>query len=204
VPFGSETPAFDNGRYDQPVDPRIEHTRRVVTEAALALLGEVGYAAFTMEAVAARSGVAKSTVYRHWPTKIALVGDALETLNVQPRPTPGAGSVRDRVDVLLGHLARAFADSTLSACIPALIEAADHHPEVASFLHTYSTTRRRTLVALLREGTASGELPAHVDPELAALALSGAVVYCRTMTPAPLSPRRVHRLVDQVLGPRSA
>jgi TetR/AcrR family transcriptional regulator of autoinduction and epiphytic fitness len=185
------------------VDPRIEHTRRVVTEAALELLGEVGYAAFTMEAAAARSGAAKSTVYRHWPTKIALVADALETLNEQPPPAPATGSVRERIDGLLGHLTRAFADSRLSACIPALIEAGEHHPEVASFLHTYSATRRRTLVALLREGISSGELPAHLDPELASLALSGAVVYCRTMTPAPLSPRRTRRLVDQVLGPRS-
>ena len=50
---------------------------------ALSELAAVGYGAFTIEAVARRSGVAKSTIYRHWPGKLALIADALDTLNVQ-------------------------------------------------------------------------------------------------------------------------
>ena len=46
----------------------------------------MGYAGFRMESVAARAGVGRSTLYRHWPDKAALIADALETLNVQPNP----------------------------------------------------------------------------------------------------------------------
>lgn len=183
------------------MDPRIERTRHAVRHATLDVLGERGYAAFTVEAVAEVARVAKSTIYRHWPTKLDLIADALETLNEQPRPRPAAGTAREQVDELLEHLASAFADSVLSACIPALVEAAEHHPEVAEFLHGYSARRRQTLVDVVQRGIDSGELPSHLDAELAALALSGPVIYCRTMTPHPLPVARTRQLAAMVLGP---
>ena len=60
-------------------DPRVERSRQVILAAALGELGEAGYGAFTIESVAARAGVAKSTIYRHWPDKITLIADAFET-----------------------------------------------------------------------------------------------------------------------------
>jgi AcrR family transcriptional regulator len=185
-------------------DPRIERTRRAVLEATLEVLGARGYAAFTVEAVAEAGRVAKSTIYRHWPTKLGLIADALETLNEQPGPRPTqrtTGTARERVEQLMVHLAEAMCDSTLSACLPALIESAEHHAEVARFLHGYSARRRQALVDALRAGVEAGELPAYVDPELAAAALSGAVFYRRLITPDRLSPAEVRELVTQVLGP---
>jgi AcrR family transcriptional regulator len=183
------------------MDPRIERTRQAVQVATLEVLGSRGYAAFTVEAVADAARVAKSTIYRHWPTRLALIADALETLNRQPRRALAPGTARETIGQLVEHLASAFNDSTLSACIPALIEAAEHHPEVATFLHGYSANRRQTLVDAIRAGVDSGELPSHLDPELAALAISGAVIYCRTMTPDPLPAGRARQLAAQVLGP---
>lgn len=183
------------------MDPRIERTRHAVRRATLDVLGDHGYAAFTVEAVARVARVAKSTIYRHWPTKLDLIADALETLNEQPRPGPARGTAREQVDQLLEHLASAFADSALSACMPALIEAAEHHPEVADFLHGYSARRRQTLVDVIQRGIDSGELPSHLDADLAALALAGPVVYCRTLTPDPLPVESARRLASQVFGP---
>jgi TetR/AcrR family transcriptional regulator, regulator of autoinduction and epiphytic fitness len=183
------------------MDPRIRRTRDTVLAAALSVLAERGFAEFSMEAVAAASGVAKSTIYRHWPTRISLLRDALEELNRQPRVESGAGSARARIEQLLEHLASALSDSVLSACIPGLIEAAERHPEVAEFLHGYSDRRRSALTAVIRNGIEEGELPAHLDPELAALALSGPIFYRRLMTSSPLPPDEIPRLVRQVLGP---
>ena len=182
------------------MDKRIERTHREVLAAAIALLGERGYAAFNMEAVADHAGVAKSTLYRHWPTKVALIADALETLNVQPKPEPAEGDVRHRVTILLRHLATALANSPFAACLPGLIEAAKHHTEVADFLHIYSARRRETLVAVIRHGVAAGDLPQGFDAETAALALSGAIFYRRLMTPEPYSADEIPALVAMVLG----
>ena len=183
------------------MDPRIRRTRDAVLPATLSVLADRGFAQFTMEGVAEAAGVAKSTVYRYWPTKLSLLRDALEALNRQPDVQVEGGSARMRVERLLEHLASALSDSVLSACIPALIEAAEHHPEVAEFLHQYSEGRRSTLTAVIRKGVDEGELPAHLDPELAALALSGAVFYRRIMTATPLSIGDIPHLVRQVLGP---
>jgi TetR/AcrR family transcriptional regulator, regulator of autoinduction and epiphytic fitness len=185
------------------MDKRIERTWREVRSAAIVLLGERGYAAFNMEAVAAKAGVSKSTLYRHWPTKLSLIADALDTLNVQPQPGPVDGNIRQRVTVLLCHLAEALSTSPIAACMPGLIEAAKHHLEVEDFLHTYSARRRETLVALLRDAITTGELPAGFDAETVAVAFSGAIFYRRLMTPKPYAPEEVPALVAAILGTES-
>lgn len=183
------------------MDPRIQKTRDVVLPATLSVLAERGFAEFTMEAVAEAAGVSKSTVYRHWPTRMALLRDALEGLNRPPDVELAGGPARARVERLLEHLATALSHSVFSACIPALVEAAERHPEVAEFLHQYSDRRRSALTAVIRAGIQAGELPAHLDAEMAALALSGPLFYRRLMTPRPLPPSDVPALVRQVLGP---
>jgi AcrR family transcriptional regulator len=161
----------------------------------------MGFAAFTMEGVADAAGVSKSTVYRHWPTKLSLLSDALEELNRQPDVELEGGPARVQVERLLKHLVAALSDSVIGACIPALVEAAEHHREVAEFLHQYSAARRSTLTRVLRSGIEEGELPPYLDPELTALALSGPIFYLRLMTAHPLRSGDIPRLVQQVLGP---
>lgn len=186
-------------------DPRIERTHEVVKREALVELAARGYGAFTIESVAKRSGVAKSTIYRHWPGKLALVADALETLNVQ---SPGddaavAASPLQRVDRLLRHLSGAFADAAITGCTPALIEAAEHDPEVRAFHHAYAATRRQVLVQAIADGVADGTFPARVDPGTAAIALAGAIVYSRVMTDTPYPSDDVPTLIETVLGVRA-
>lgn len=183
------------------MDPRIQRTRDTVLPATLRLLADRGFAEFTMEGVAEAAGVSKSTVYRHWPTKLSLLHDALEGLNRQPDVELEHAPARAQVERLLNHLVAALADSVVGACIPALIEAAEHHREVADFLQEYSDRRRSTLTAVLRRGIEDGTFPAHLDAELAALALSGPIFYGRLMMATTLMPDEVPRLMEQVLGP---
>ena len=82
------------------VDPRIERSRCAVLEATVALLAESGYGAVTIEAVAARSGVAKSTIYRHWPGRVELIHDAFLELK-PPVVVPSDGDVREQVIAVL-------------------------------------------------------------------------------------------------------
>lgn len=182
-------------------DPRIAQTRRVVLRAALAELGAVGFGALTIEGVAERADVAKSTIYRHWDGKLSLVADALETLNEQPIPTPADGSAREQIATLLRHLAAAMADSELSATVPALIDAAERDPTIARFHHAYSDRRRQTLVDVIAAHIDSGELASTRDPELTALALIGPIFYRRLMTGRALPLERIDDLIDTVLGP---
>jgi TetR/AcrR family transcriptional regulator of autoinduction and epiphytic fitness len=181
-------------------DPRVERSRLVIRQAALDELGEVGYGAFTIESVAARAGVGKSTIYRHWSDKLDLIADAFETFHEQMVPSIETGSSRERVELLVRHVAEVVVHSTFSVCIPALIEGAERDPRVRAFHHRYSKERRQTLIDVIAEGVAAGELPARVDPELAALALLGPIFYRRLMSSEPFEPGRAGELVDTVLG----
>jgi TetR/AcrR family transcriptional regulator, regulator of autoinduction and epiphytic fitness len=186
----------------QPSDPRVEHSRRVICRAALKEFAETGYSGFRMEAVAARAGVGRSTVYRHWPNKAALIADALETLNTQPDPARDLveGNARQRVELILNHLADVLGDSPLSACVPALVHAAETEPAVRDFHHTYSARRRQRLTDTIAAGVVAGELPARIDPDAASVALAGAMFYRRLMTANAPDADFIARLVDTVLG----
>lgn len=181
------------------VDPRILRTRRVVLEAVMAELAEAGHGGFSVESVAARAGVGKATLYRHWNGKPALIAEALETLNVQPQEEAGA-SPRDRVEQLLTHLAEVMADSPFAACVPGLIEAAERDVTIRERFHRYSALRRQPLRDAIAEGRTHGAFAHHVDPDLAAQALAGAIMYRRLMTDTPLAPRDVPLLMTSVLG----
>lgn len=183
------------------VDPRIERSRQVIRHAALSEFATTGYGGFTIEAVAARAGVGRNTVYRHWDGKLSLIADALETLNEQPAPQFGDGTGRERVEMIMRHLAGVLAGSPFSACIPALVEAADRDPTVREFHLRYSARRRRRLAAMIQVGVDNGEFPPTLDVELASLALAGALFYSRLMGGEPLDPGAVPDLVRTVLGP---
>jgi AcrR family transcriptional regulator len=181
-------------------DPRIERSRMVILRAAVQELADVGYGGVTIESIAARAGVGKSTIYRHWSDKLELIADAFETFHEQMVPDLGIRSVRESVAMLLGHVAEVVVDSTFSRCIPALIEGAERDPRVREFHHRYSAERRQALIDLIALGIDAGEIGPHVDPELATTALLGVIFYRRLMTPAPLEPGEAGRLVDLVLG----
>jgi TetR/AcrR family transcriptional regulator, regulator of autoinduction and epiphytic fitness len=186
------------------LDPRVERSRRVILEAVLEELGEVGYGAFTIEGVAARAGVGKSTIYRHWDGKLELVEDAFHTLKAQAL-VPEDGSFRDRLVAYLEQVASLVAESTYSSCMPALIDAAERDPNVRAFHNRFSTDRRAVLVELLQEGVKAGDLPASSDPELLADALVGPIILRRLIFGEPCAVADVPSLVDQILpaAPRS-
>jgi TetR/AcrR family transcriptional regulator of autoinduction and epiphytic fitness len=185
---------------DGTTDPRVERSRMVVLRAAVEELADVGYGAFTIESVAARARVAKSTIYRHWPDKLSLIADAFETFHEQMVPSIDDAPPRERVERLIRHVAEIVVDSTFSRCIPAMIEGAERDPRVREFHHRYSAERRQALVDVIAEGVASGDFPAHVDPELATLALLGPIFYRRLMSTEPFDPQRAGELVTAVLG----
>jgi len=179
-------------------DPRVERSRRVILEAVLDELGAVGYGALTIEGVAARAGVGKSTIYRHWGGKLALVEDAFRTLKAPVR-VPEEGTLRERVTEVLGQVACMVEESTYSACMPALIEAAEHDPQVRDLHRRFSAERRAVVVNLLADAVENGELPPDTDPGLLGDALVGPILLRRLMLFEPLDPAIVPKLVDQLL-----
>lgn len=173
-------------------DPRVVESRRRVHEAALAELVDVGYGGLTIDAIASRAGVARSTVYRHWSGVREVVVSALEARSTQPPPRP-AEAPRERIVALVRHLIEAL-DGPGGSLAIALAGAAEGDPELARIHHADSARRFGALVGAVAEACPD------VDAELAASALAGAVAYRRLVLGEPLTPADAEPLVALVLG----
>ncbi|HMG41095.1 MAG TPA: TetR/AcrR family transcriptional regulator [Acidimicrobiales bacterium] len=181
------------------IDPRVERSRVQVLHATLELLGEVGYGDLTIEAVAARSGVAKSTIYRHWKGKLELVTDAFHEMKVA-EPPPAPGPVAQRVTDLLMDIARNVIGTDWRVnCLPALIEASARCPEVADVSRDLAEAGMSRVKAVLDDGVAVGELPAELDTMLLADALTGPIFLRGLFHRRPVQPDEVPGLVALLL-----
>lgn len=179
-------------------DPRVTRSRAAILEAAVRELATEGFGGFTIDGVATRSGAARSTIYRLWPDKATLIVDALRTLHRQPAELDDS---REDVRAFLGHLDTAFNETLVAECLPAIIEGSARDAVFREVHHAANDHRRARLVRAISRGVADGQWP-DTDPELAAVALVGALLYTRLMTPRRLDDDELDRLVDVVLGGR--
>jgi AcrR family transcriptional regulator len=182
------------------IDPRIERSRDHVLLATIDLLREVGYGSLTIEAIAARSGVAKSTIYRHWSGKAELVADAFRRAH-QPPAMPPPGPVRDRVAALLLDLRDALTvpERRLACMLPAVIDAAERSDHIAELSARLAEMNTAPMVQVLDEAVERGELPAGTDTRILADALAGPLVLTRLFHRPCIEPGDLPALIDQIL-----
>ncbi|HET7488367.1 MAG TPA: TetR/AcrR family transcriptional regulator [Acidimicrobiales bacterium] len=171
---------------------------RAALDAALALVAEVGFANVTVDGIAARAGVGKATIYRYWPSKAALVVEALEALPRAAR-RPSSGDLRADLVVVLDALAQAVHTGSAGRILPSLVDAAERDPELAGLFARFVAQRRRCTLDHLEAAAAAGTLPAGCDVELAADLLTGPLFYRRLLSRAPVDRAYIERLVDTVL-----
>jgi AcrR family transcriptional regulator len=180
-------------------DPRIERSRTAVLDAAKSVLLEGGVAALTVEAVVERSGVARSTIYRHWDSRQELLIATFEQILPPPRDPHVEGPLRDRL-IAIGevHLER-LKKAPWAAAMPTFLEAASRDPELAGvrqrIVEANSGPTRRTLELAIERG----ELPADTDISEAISQIAGPVLFRHLIIGAPLDKAFVQRNVDRFL-----
>ena len=182
----------------QPGRPRSKATDRAVLRAALKLLADHGYDGLTMEGVAARAGVAKTTVYRRWPSRIDLVLELARDI-AAPVKVGASGDLRTDLVAVVREIVTVLHDPVARHVIPRVLAEAREREELASGLRQFWKERRRLLLTLLEAGVESGELRPDLDLELAADAIYGPVYYRYLVTGAPLSAELAEEIVDQAL-----
>lgn len=179
-------------------DPRIERNRAAILEGAQALLKEEGWEALTQERVAARAGVGRTTVYRHWPDRIALLIDALDAMGAEMHDEP-TGDLRTD---LLGELDRLRVAMSQPAQLRLLATLAYHgstDADVGQF-RQWLTARHTALVhQAISRSLLSGELLAGLDPDEAVAALMGPLCYRYFLSGEPVTAGFVERVVDGFL-----
>lgn len=147
---------------------RSKRAHEKVVAAGLELFEADGYARVTVDAIAARAGVSKATIYRWWPNKAAILMEGF-LRTVEPAIAfPDSGSARRDISAQIGALARVLGATSPGRMALALLAEAQHDPQVAeAFRDTWIAPRREAGRAVLERGVARGELRAGIDPEVA-------------------------------------
>ncbi|APA95044.1 TetR/AcrR family transcriptional regulator [Nocardia seriolae] len=179
---------------------RNEATHQAILDAALRLLGESEGAAVTIDAIARAAGVGKQTVYRWWPSKGALLLDALTERSALYVPTPDSGSLRtDLLAIVESTFRGAQSDSTAPA-LRTLVREAAQDPHLAELLRTFAARRREAVRGVLERGQRRGELAADADLELMVDQFYGVFWYRFILGHAPLDDAVAARLTGSILS----
>lgn len=186
-------------------DPRIVRSRAAVLDATGELLCEEGFPGVSIEAVAARSGVAKTTIYRHWPTRADLLVAAFRHMSCDA-PQADTGDVRDDLVLLISGLAEQLRSERWATALPSLAAEALHDPGFAELHSAFVAERRQKVLDVIRRGVERGQLPPDTDAGLLGTMVAGPVFFRALVTLEPLDePGLAERIVDAALdGMRTA
>ena len=180
--------------------PRNEGAKRAILKASYSILKEEGLSAFTIEAVAARAGVAKTTIYRWWPSKGALaIGGFLAGMEPDisyDSDGPVLANLKDQ----LGRVAAAYG-GTAGRVLAAIIAEGPRDPAtIKEFIEGYSRPRREEAKAILTAGIERGELREDINLEVAVDALYGPIYYRMLIPLGPLNAAWAEELAEHVFA----
>jgi AcrR family transcriptional regulator len=142
---------------------RTARNRAAVVAATLVELARHGYAGLSVENVAERSGVHKTTVYRRWGGVDGLIVDALDAAGEDVRPVPDTGSLEADLRALAYEVVDTFGDSVRGAVPTAVVHAAFHSERAATALHAFLADRHGRAAGMVARAIARGELSGSVD-----------------------------------------
>ena len=182
------------------LDPRVARSRAAVISAATEILVEDGPSAVTIDAIVARSGVAKSTIYRHWTSRDEVLLDVMEVCAPDlgdPDPELGVeGGLRE-----IGHrIGDMLNDPEWARVLPALLMLKTHAHGIADLEKRMGERQSEVVSTLIRRGVGEGLLrPDAEDPEASAV-LIGPLFFAHLTGSIPIDAGFVDRTVDRFLA----
>lgn len=183
-----------------PGRPRSERARQAVLDAARALIEKGGYPTATIDAIAARSGVAKTTIYRWWPNRAALVVDLLVELAAQAAPPPAGGDPLGELRTELRLVAEA-ANALPGRLLISLLGEAEHDPDIrAALVDRLFNPRRKATAKVIHRAQDSGVLRRDVPPLVAVDLFFGPLFYRKFVRGEPATAVFVKQVFDNVLA----
>ena len=179
---------------------RSSRTNRAILDATREILAEGGVRALTVEKVAARSGVAKTTIYRRWRGKDELALAVLIDMVEHVVATPDLDSTRDELVAFVNSAVEILGSTLMGRVMQGLVSDLATDPELAEAFQTRVVAMRVAEVRrLVERGIERGELRRDADVELVHELLFGPVYYRLLLSGAPLEPGLAERIVDAVL-----
>jgi len=179
---------------------RSARVRAAVLAATIEELAEVGYAKLSLEAVATRAGVNKTTLYRRWGTREALLLDAMLARARERVPVRDTGSLRGDLVALARAVIADMRSPVAQALIRTVAGLGSSDPAIAAMAKSFWEERLRLDGAIVERAIERGEVPPGTEPGAVVEALLGPLYMRLLVTGRPLSARVVDRVVDLVIG----
>jgi AcrR family transcriptional regulator len=181
--------------------PRSQEADRAILNATVELLADRGLAAMSIEEVAARAGVGKTTIYRRWPSKGLLALDAFVTSFREEQPLPDTGTLRGDLLSALTAWVRAVTQTPMGTMLSSLIAEAQHDPELrGAWRDRVIEPLRRQHRIMLERAVARDEIPASVDTEVVLDLFFGAAEHRLLLGHLPMTDAFIGTVVDVILG----
>lgn len=158
--------------------PRSEQAHRAAIESTIEVLLESGVDGVTLDEVAARSGVAKSTLYRHFGSKEAMIAIAARGC-VTEHPTPDTGNLEDDLMFLFGRYEEADQVKQFPQLFPMLIDAGTRDPKMQEVVDEVINERRRPIYTVVKLAQMRGEVSPDLDLDAAVATIVGPLTYRR-------------------------
>ena len=174
--------------------PRSEEANRAAIEATVEVLLESGVEGVTLDEVAARSGVAKSTLYRHFGSKEAMIATAARGC-VTEHPTPDTGNLEDDLMFLFGRYEEADQVKRFPQLIPMLIDAGTRDPKMQEVVDEVIRERSRPIYTVVKLAQMRGEVSPELDLDAAVATIVGPLTYRRIVERKEVT----YEFKDQVL-----
>jgi len=178
---------------------RSQRARQAVLDATADLVAEVGVERTTIDEIASRSGVAKTTIYRHFNSKQALVVEAVHACTHIPVVTD-TGSLRDDLISCFSGTTKASYDGRLGDMMLSLMDAAQRDPELGRLVRAQTDQRRRFATEVIERAVSRGDLPADVDVDLLVTLVAGPLIYTKLVRRQRVTDELVAAVVDSVLS----
>jgi AcrR family transcriptional regulator len=180
--------------------PRDEAVSAAITEAVLGLLAEVGFGSMSMDALAARAGVSKASIYRRWASKEDLVIDVIGGL-VSRVDIVSTGEIRADLLAVLGRFGAFLSELKAGSIFPRLVGEVHCGSDLGRhYAESVILPKRAILAGLITEAKERGELKEDLDVEIAVDMLTGPVMLRNLMGAfRSADPAGDEKLVDALL-----
>lgn len=190
-----------NNRKKTPGRPRSAQAEQAILQATLEILGEVGFEAMSMDAIASRARVGKTTIYRRYSNKEELVADAIERIR-EDITIPDTGSLERDIDILIENAAQITLSPVGRHTVALIISSASSNPTFAEiYRKKYLQPRRKAFAEVLERAKQRQEVPQDLDPLLVFDMMSGTMLHALLFLPESESwidyvRRAVHLLIQ--------
>jgi AcrR family transcriptional regulator len=180
--------------------PRSQEAGRAILTATVELLAERGLAAMSIEEVAARAGVGKTTIYRRWPSKGLLALDAFVASFREEQAQPDTGTLRGDMLAALHAWVRAVTQTPMGPMLTGLIAEAQHDPELrGAWRDRVLEPLRQQNRTILDRAIARGEIDPSVDREVVLDLFFGAAEHRLLLGHLPMTDDFIAEVVDVIL-----